>query len=441
MLYNQPYGISDPEAPYINGNPATGTMGSIPPAAAIEHPQREIVNFITKSALVPDAADLFQLAKGVQSGMVNWALDEGPVNDIQINPVVPITAYHVGQYFRIKMGHLNSSQVTVNVNGCGKVPLHHTDNTVLNAYELVAGQLIEVAFDGNVFQLMSGGAPGGIVTMVAPRDVYVDTNIGSDTLYDGTSPVIAGVMGGPYKTIPKAITTMQKYNLGGWSFGIHLADGVYTTNDPINLPPPNGSGWVNITGNISNPAAVSLFNVNTGSVFYCRSGGNYNIQGCAFRATAGRPGDAGGGVWTGSASFVVFGANFWQAMPGPNMTVGPGGYGFIVGRQTITGNCQAHQFAFGSGVSYNNTGNANPADDPHLTIANPVTIGNFIIASDGGQARPMWSTDGAGITGAGNVTGAKYSATGNGVIQTGARGTSYLPGTTAGGVSTGGQYL
>ena len=38
MQYNQPYGISDPNAAYINGNPTTGTMGSIPPAASIEYP-------------------------------------------------------------------------------------------------------------------------------------------------------------------------------------------------------------------------------------------------------------------------------------------------------------------------------------------------------------------------------------------------------------------
>ena len=46
MQYNQPFGISDPNASYINGNPSTGTMGSIPPALAIEHDQREIVRVI-----------------------------------------------------------------------------------------------------------------------------------------------------------------------------------------------------------------------------------------------------------------------------------------------------------------------------------------------------------------------------------------------------------
>ncbi len=34
------------DAPYIDGNPNTCTEGSIPPAAAIEYPMREIVNAI-----------------------------------------------------------------------------------------------------------------------------------------------------------------------------------------------------------------------------------------------------------------------------------------------------------------------------------------------------------------------------------------------------------
>jgi hypothetical protein len=77
MKYVQPYGISDPNAPYINGNPTTGTMGSIPPAASIEHDMREIVAVIQYAAdhgLIdfnnavcqnPSEADLQQLLKAI----------------------------------------------------------------------------------------------------------------------------------------------------------------------------------------------------------------------------------------------------------------------------------------------------------------------------------------------------------------------------------------
>ena len=66
MQYNQPYGVSDPNAPYINGNPTTGTMGSIPPAASIEYPQRELAALIAAAGLTPDNADLAQVLKAIK---------------------------------------------------------------------------------------------------------------------------------------------------------------------------------------------------------------------------------------------------------------------------------------------------------------------------------------------------------------------------------------
>lgn len=67
MRYNQPFDKpSDPTAPYVNGVPAAGIQGSIPPAAALEHPQREIVHVIEFSGQTPDGADLQQLRKAIQ---------------------------------------------------------------------------------------------------------------------------------------------------------------------------------------------------------------------------------------------------------------------------------------------------------------------------------------------------------------------------------------
>jgi len=55
MKYNQPYDQpSNPNAPYVDGNPAAGIQGSIVPAASIEYDQREIVNVISAAALSPE---------------------------------------------------------------------------------------------------------------------------------------------------------------------------------------------------------------------------------------------------------------------------------------------------------------------------------------------------------------------------------------------------
>ena len=64
MLYNPPMGGGSSD-PYVTGNPATSTPGSIPPGAAIEQPQREIVNVITAASLTPSATDMTQLLQAI----------------------------------------------------------------------------------------------------------------------------------------------------------------------------------------------------------------------------------------------------------------------------------------------------------------------------------------------------------------------------------------
>jgi hypothetical protein len=57
----------DEDAPYIDGNRSAGTKGSIVPAAAIEHTQRELVNLINFAGLVPNAGDLEQVRKAIEA--------------------------------------------------------------------------------------------------------------------------------------------------------------------------------------------------------------------------------------------------------------------------------------------------------------------------------------------------------------------------------------
>ena len=71
MKYNQPIGAAEGAA-YVDAIPETGVEGSPVPAAAIEHPQREIEAVISGAGLVPSAGDLTQLrqaiTKMIQSG-------------------------------------------------------------------------------------------------------------------------------------------------------------------------------------------------------------------------------------------------------------------------------------------------------------------------------------------------------------------------------------
>ena len=65
MNYVPPLGSVDPDAAYQNGNPSAGIPGSIVPAAAIEHPQRELLHVILKAGLTPDENTLTQLYEAI----------------------------------------------------------------------------------------------------------------------------------------------------------------------------------------------------------------------------------------------------------------------------------------------------------------------------------------------------------------------------------------
>lgn len=64
MKYVQPVGAAL-NAAYVDANPVGGVEGSPVPAAALEHPQREIENAITAAGLAPSAGDLTQLSKAI----------------------------------------------------------------------------------------------------------------------------------------------------------------------------------------------------------------------------------------------------------------------------------------------------------------------------------------------------------------------------------------
>jgi hypothetical protein len=77
MKYQPPfkYGVApaepgihndDADAPYVNGDPATGTEGSVPPMESVAHPMSELVHLIEHSGQEPDHEDLEQVRKAIR---------------------------------------------------------------------------------------------------------------------------------------------------------------------------------------------------------------------------------------------------------------------------------------------------------------------------------------------------------------------------------------
>lgn len=66
MKYIQPVGGAASD-PYVDANPSGGIEGSPVPAAAIEHPQRELVALLVDAGIAPTDADLTQVTKAVRT--------------------------------------------------------------------------------------------------------------------------------------------------------------------------------------------------------------------------------------------------------------------------------------------------------------------------------------------------------------------------------------
>lgn len=270
MKYVQPYGISDPDAHYINGDPSIARQGSIPPADAFEHPMREIDAVIKKSMIVASAADLQQMAKAIRSQRMNYAADTGSVNNISVAFDPPLTAYTVGLPLRILVLSTNTGATTINA-GAGVVNLTHVDGTPLAANDLRAGGLAEAVFDGTKFQLINfGGGPGGggpVTVNMNSIPYAVDSSVTRNLVTTVFSPAITSLVAGTIIAVkiantnnaPSTITVnglaakKLKANSGGELLpgDISVGDIVIMIYDGTDFYlPPNNSMGISATINV-----------------------------------------------------------------------------------------------------------------------------------------------------------------------------------------------
>ena len=203
MKYVPPYGRENEgdEAHYINGNPAEGLQGSIPPANAFEHPMREVVDVIDKSKFTPSSNDLQQLTKAVRSQRLNFSDDTGSVNALAVAYDPPIATYTIGLMLRVRVRVSNTSTVTLDA-GAGPVSVRHMDGAVCAPGDLPAGGVAEVVYDGTVWQLVNflgqpGVGGGGDINSYYIKIPYcVDTSSTANTITAPFSPAITEIAAG-----------------------------------------------------------------------------------------------------------------------------------------------------------------------------------------------------------------------------------------------------
>ena len=202
MQYNGPFDQPNtPDAPYVNGNPAIGLMGSIPPAAAFEYPQREITNFITDNLIAPSNADLHQLSRSLQNSAVIYGNDSGNANNIVIalNPV-PL-ALVPGITVRVKKGNFtNTGPMSLNI-GLGVDNLLKADGSAFNVSEMPANMVFEATWDGSTWKTINflglQSTTQTVINNFTTNIPYtVDTSVVANTIVAPYSPVITSFVAG-----------------------------------------------------------------------------------------------------------------------------------------------------------------------------------------------------------------------------------------------------
>ena len=444
MKYEQPYGVSDPNASYINGNPPTGTMGSIPPAASIENPQREVVNTISDAGLVPTDADLSQLAKAIQSGQLNFKHDTGTANAYAALMTPSPGSYFEGLGVILKIANSNTGASVLNLNSLGNKPIVRSDGvTPLSQGDLTVNGFVLFLYDGTSFRIVwtqSAATTGaGIpIYLTAPRDYYINGTTGDDN-YDGSQATVGTGIHGPFKTLQRAANQIPLYNLNGWNITMHVADGTYTGG--VTQPRANGSGNIYWLGNTTTPANCSVPTTNRSAFILNNLGCTTYIDGFKVSCVGSQAGDGMCSINAyGATSIVILGAMEFGPTQGAHISTENGS---LVSNTVpgvawkISGSAlgSAYEpgcfiFAYVQGNFINNSGGG-----PAITITAGVNlVGAFVTVSNVSFVQLVM----ASLTG--TCTGQKYNCQYNSSISTGSGNVNYYPGSIAGTVANGGYY-
>jgi len=167
MRYHQPYGVTDENAPYINGDPSIARQGSIIPAEAVEFPQREAVALIEGAKLTPDDANLSQMLYAVRSQRMNYALaiasGSADIVAVEFDPPVANTMTP-GMPLRIKAIANNTGPAQLSTDGILHA-LRHADGSELVADEIKNGVVFGAVWNDTGYwefnSYMGGGGGGG----------------------------------------------------------------------------------------------------------------------------------------------------------------------------------------------------------------------------------------------------------------------------------------
>lgn len=163
MKYTPPLDAENPNAGYVNADPANGQEGSIIPAGALENPQREIINAIQAVGMTPVDANN-QLGTALYEAATNsdFCLEaSGSTGSAYVLSGSGQTTYSRltdGQRVRFIVAHANSGAATINAYGTGaKQAKKYAGTSALSSGDLLAGAVVEFTYNatGDYWEFIS----------------------------------------------------------------------------------------------------------------------------------------------------------------------------------------------------------------------------------------------------------------------------------------------
>jgi hypothetical protein len=271
VKYIPPYGVtSNPDASYVNGDPSIGRQGSIPPAAVFENPQREIVNLVADSTQTPNDGDLHQTTRAVRDGKLNFCVDSGPLNQLQVVlPGPAVQTYWAGLSMHVLVAHSNTGATRIVVGTLNPTSVKRRDGSELQANDLLAGMVAHLVCDGTYFQLMNDGGSAG--TGGDTNIVQIDIPYVRDT---GTPNHLIGLYSPPLADLREGRTVeiMLLHNITG-------ATDFKPNNFPIhNVVHPDGSPLSNGDGLAGQVLLLIFDSVNWQLISCCAAAGTTPAQ-------------------------------------------------------------------------------------------------------------------------------------------------------------------
>lgn len=260
--------------------------------------------------------------------------------------------------------------------------------------------------------------------LTAPLTLYVSPT-GDDLTHDGLSAL------SPFRTIQKAWDTIaHKYDLNGQQVTIQLAPGTYNAGLSAYGSLTGQSSEILLRGDPVAPSNV-VIDVANGHCIAASGGARLKVDGVRLLA-AGTPGDyndAGSALTVSAGAILTFSNTDFGACTNGHVIAHYGGLAQSGGAPyMISGGAPAHFTATAGGVIV--------TVDSIVTLSGtPAFSSAFAVATEAGILR-AWD-----MAFGGSATGARYSVAFNGIIHTRGGGANFFPGSAAGSVNTGGQYI